>query len=141
MALADNARRYAMLTTIFNELNLDLSSRVLFVHHGSLLDDCVLSLVGSNMDLDVVKVNYVSDEYLTRDIMKHCSDIVMMCQERTGILETLLCSLDSNPALEKLRVIVFHANDNSVDVYGKRHMNAIPSMDFLAMVRGAHAAI
>jgi hypothetical protein len=128
-----------MLTAKLNELNLDVSSRVLFVHSGSLLDECVMNLVGTNKDLAIVKVDYVSDELLTRDITQNCPDVVVINQERTGKLETLLCSFVNNLALEKLCVIVFHPNDNSVDIYSKRQRHAIPSRDFLDIVRGAHA--
>jgi hypothetical protein len=62
----------------------------------------------------------------------------MIGQERTGKMETLFRFLTSNPVLGKLRVIVFHTNDNSVDIYSKKKMRAIPSRDFLSIVQGAH---
>jgi|GEM_PF-2554354 len=128
-----------MFTKKFDVFNLDHCQHILFVHHGSLLDDGILRLVGSNSDLEVMKVDYTGDELLAREIAKNHPDIVMMSQERTGKLETLFRFLTSSPALEKLRMIVFHTNDNSVDIYNKKQMRAIPSQEFLTIVQGEHA--
>jgi len=62
-----------------------------------------------------------------------------MGQERAEKLGMILRFLASSPTLEKLRVIVFHTNDNSVDIYSKKQVRAIPSREFLAIVRAAHA--
>ena len=128
-----------MLVNQSNALNLEDFPRVLFVYQGSLLDDCVMSLVGSNTEFEVLKINYVSDELLARHIAKNCPDVIMMGQKQTGKMKSLFRFLTGSPALEKLRMVVFHTDDNCVDVYSRKQMCVLPSRDFLTIIQREHA--
>jgi hypothetical protein len=122
-------------------MTIQSTSRVLFIHQGSLLDEGMISLIGSKTDVQVLKMHDAGGETLMRDIAASHPDVVMLTQKDNcngGALYRLLTSM---PALKKLRMIVFHANDNSVDIYSKKKMQALPSRDFLTCLQGASLGI
>ncbi|MCX6081359.1 MAG: hypothetical protein NTW32_17650 [Chloroflexi bacterium] len=125
-----------MITNQFSKTPASDSQRVLFVNHGSLLDEGVMCLVGAIPELEVMKVDYAGDELIARDITAACPDVVMIIQEKTGKLGALYRFLTSKPELKKLRMIVFHSNDNFVDIFSQKPKRAIPSQDFLAILQG-----
>jgi hypothetical protein len=126
-----------MFTNTFGELNLYASQRVLFVHQGSLLDDGVLSLLGANKELEVMKVDYDGEKLLARDVTNLCPQVVVLEQTRTFKLKVLFDLLDKYINLQKLRVVIFHTNDNYVDIYCRKSMRAMNSQVFLEMLQGA----
>ena len=118
------------------EGGFDLHHRVMVVNTGSLLDEGVARLISSRSNLDVLTVNFESEDVLVNDIVSKCPEVVVMGQGGCEKFEKLYKSLTSIPALTKLCMIIFHSNDNSVDVFSQQTLNSIPGDDFIALVQG-----
>ncbi len=99
-----------------------------------------MRLVGSNTELKVTRIDFEREELLASEISSLHPDIVMMGQETTFKLELLFHLIFKNRQLKKLRVIIFHGNDNFVDIYTRKSMRTLQSTDFLAMVQGMRMA-
>ena len=115
-----------------------LPQRILVVNRGSLLDEGVVRLISSKSNLDVSTVDFKSEEVLVNDIVSRHPEVVVMGQSGSVGFEKLYKMLTSFSTLEKLRMIIFHTNDNSVDVFSQEHLNSIRGDDFIALVQGAY---
>ncbi|MDP1817992.1 MAG: hypothetical protein Q8K92_26300 [Leadbetterella sp.] len=118
------------------ECSLELPHRILVVNRGSLLDEGVVSLISSRSNLDVSTINFEGEDVLVNDIVSKCPEVVVMGQTGSIKLEKLYKVLTSIPTLAKLRMVIFHSNDNSVDVFSQEHLDSIRSDDFIAFVQG-----
>ena len=121
----------------FQEYGSNTPQRILVINSGSLLDEGVVRLISSKANLDVSTINFASEEVLVNDIVSKHPEVVVMGQGGSVKLEKLYKALTSIPTLEKLRMIIFHSNDNSVDIFSQEQHNSIPGGDFLQLVQGA----
>ncbi|MBI5945957.1 MAG: hypothetical protein HY864_16470 [Chloroflexi bacterium] len=117
--------------------NNDLPQRILVVNRGSLLDEGVARLISSKPNLDVSTIDFKNEEALVNEIVTRHPEVVVMGQSGGVGFEKLYKMLTSFSTLEKLRMIIFHSNDNAVDVFSQEHLNSIPSDDFIQIVQGA----
>ncbi|MBI5965294.1 MAG: hypothetical protein HY863_17600 [Chloroflexi bacterium] len=120
----------------FQEYGSDVPQRILVVNRGSLLDEGVVRLISSRSDLDVSTIDFENEEVLVNDIVSRHPEVVVMGQGGSVKLEKLYKMLTSVPTLEKLRMIIFHSNDNSVDIFSQEELNSIRGDDFLQLVHG-----
>lgn len=127
-----------MLTQKIDVLNLFAPNRVLIVHSGSLFDDGMMCIVGINKELDVMKVDYTDEETLARNITTLCPAVVLIRQTQAVKPELLIRFLDTYRDLEKTRLVIFHQDENLVDIYCRKAMRTIHSRDFLAIIQGHH---
>ncbi len=118
------------------ENSIDSPQRILVVNRGSLLDEGVFRLISSKSNSDVSTINFESEEVLVNDIVSRHPEVVVMGQGGNLKLEKLYKLLTSVPTLEKLRMIIFHSNDNSVDIFSQEQLNSIRGADFLQLVQG-----
>lgn len=114
----------------------DLPHRILVVNRGSLLDEGVVRLICSKPNLDVSTVDFKNEEALVNDIVFRHPEVVVMGQSGSMGFEKLYKMLTSFSTLEKLRMIIFHSNDNAVDVFSQEHLNSIHGDDFIQIVQG-----
>jgi hypothetical protein len=126
-----------MIRNDFQDYSIDLPHRILVVNRGSLLDEGVASLISSRSNLDVSTINFESEEVLVNDIISKHPEVVVMGQSGSVKFEKLYKLLTNIPNLAKLRLIVFHTNDNSVDVFSKGHLIFVRGDDFIELVQGA----
>lgn len=110
--------------------------RVLVVNRGSLLDEGVIRLISSNEGLDVSTVEFESEEVLFNDIVSRLPEVVVMGQNGGVRFDRLYELLTSFSTLEKLRMIIFHSNENSVDIFSKKCSNMTQCADFVQLVQG-----
>jgi hypothetical protein len=121
------------------ERNSELPQRILVVNRGSLLDEGIFRLISSKSNLDVSTIDFEGEDVLVNDIVSRCPEVLVMGQTVSVKLEKLYTLLTSNPALSKLRMIIIHSNDNSVDIFSQEKHNSIPGDDFIALVHGVQA--
>ena len=126
-----------MVGSDFQEYGLELPQRILVVNGGSLLDEGVVRLISERPNFEVFTVNFEGEDVLVNDIVTKCPEVVVMGQPSSIKLEKLYGVLTSFPALEKLRLIIFHSNDNSVDVFSQGHLMFIRGDDFIELVQNA----
>jgi hypothetical protein len=115
----------------------DSPQRVLVVNRGSLLDEGVVSLISSRSNLDVSTIDFENEEVLVNDIVSRHPEVVVMGQNGNVGIEKLYKMLTSISTLEKLRMIIFHSNDNSVDIFSQEKLNSIRGGDFIKLIQGA----
>lgn len=115
----------------------DSPQRVLVVNRGSLLDEGVVSLISSRSNLDVSTIDFENEEVLVNDIVARHPEVVVMGQNGSVGIEKLYKMLTSISTLEKLRMIIFHSNDNSVDIFSQEKLNSIRGGDFIELIQGA----
>ena len=127
-----------MKTNSFQENELESPQRILVVNRGSLLDEGVVRLISSKSNLDVSTIDFKNEEGLVSDIVSRHPEVVVMGQSGNVRMEKLYKMLISFSTLEKLRMIIFHTNDNSVDIFSQEHSNSVRGDDFIALVQGAH---
>lgn len=116
--------------------NNNLPHRILVVNRGSLLDEGVVRLISSKPNLDVSTINFESEEILVNDIVSRHPEVVVMGESGSVGFEKLYKMLTSFSTLEKLRMIIFHSNDNAVDIFSQERSNSIPGDDFIQIVQG-----
>ena len=121
------------------ERNSDLPQRILVVNRGSLFDEGIFRLISSKSNLDVSTIDFEGEDVFMNDIVSRCPEVLVMGQSGSVKLEKLYKLLTSNPALSKLRMIIIHSNDNSVDIFSQEKYNSIPGDDFIELVRGVQA--
>lgn len=119
------------------ESSFNSPQRILVVNRGSLLDEGVVRLISAKSNLDVSTINFESEEVLVNDIVSRHPEVVVMGQSGNVGFEKLYKLLTSFSTLTKLRMIIFHSNDNSVDVFSQEHLNSIPCGNFIELVQGA----
>jgi hypothetical protein len=115
----------------------DSPQRVLVVNRGSLLDEGVVSLISSRSNLNVSTIDFENEEVLVNDIVSRHPEVVVMGQNGNVGIEKMYKMLTSISTLEKLRMIIFHSNDNSVDVFSQEKLNSIRGCDFIELIQGA----
>lgn len=121
------------------EYCFDSPNRVLVVNGGSLLDEGIARLISSRSNLDVSTINFEDEDILVNNIVSRCPQVVVMGQTGSVKLDKFYKLLTSIPTLSKLRMIIFHSNDNSVDIFPQEHLNSIGSDDFIALIQGTQA--
>jgi chemotaxis response regulator CheB len=121
----------------FKVYNSESPHKILVVNRGSLLDEGIVRLISSRTSLDVSTIDFNGEDVLVKDIVSRCPEVLVMGQNRGVKLEKLYKLLTSNPALAKLRMIIFHSNDNSVDVFSQQQHNLILVDDFVELVQRA----
>ena len=127
-----------MKNSFSQENELESPQRILVVNRGSLLDEGVVRLISSKSNLDVSTIDFQNEEGLVNDIVSRHPEVVVMGQSGSVKSEKLYKMLTSFSTLEKLCMIIFHSNDNAVDVFSRDHLNSVRSDDFMALVQGAH---
>jgi len=120
-----------------HEISYSSPQHVLVVNRGSLLDEGVDRLIRANSILNVSTINYKSEETLVDEIVSKRPEVVVMGESDKVGAENLYKMLTSFSTLSKLRMIIFHPNDNMVDVFSQERRNSVFSGDFMNIVQGA----
>jgi hypothetical protein len=126
-----------MTQSTLQESSFASPQRVLVVNRGSLLDEGVFSLIRSKSNLDVSIINFESEDTLVNDIVSRHPEVVVMGQSGSVGIENLYKMITSFSTMKKLRMIIFHSNDNLVDVFPREKLNSYSSGDFMTLVQGA----
>lgn len=115
--------------------------RILAVNSGSLLDEAVMSLLDSRPELDVTRTDADDRETLIREIAAAQPDVLVL--DRAGPIkpESMLAWLGAEPALPRLRVIVFEPDRNSLDVFNARHFEAVNGDQFISLIEEEDARL
>jgi hypothetical protein len=114
-----------------------LPQNILVVNRGSLLDEGVARLISSKTNLNVSTIDFKNEEGLVNDIVSHHPEVVVMGQSNSVKCEKLFKLLTSFSTLQKLKMIIFHADDNSVDVFSQEHLQSIRGDDLIELMQGA----
>lgn len=126
-----------MICNETQESDITSPQHVLVVNSGSLLDEGVVRLISEKLNLDVSTINFENEDELVNDIVSRHPEVVVMGQSGNVRAENLYKMLTSISTMEKLRMIIFHTNDNSVDVFSKEQLNSCFGGDFIQIVQGA----
>lgn len=120
----------------FQEISSDSPHGVVFVNSGSLLDEGVVCLISSESSLDVSTVNFENEDILVNDIISKNPEVVVMGQSGSIKIEKIYKMLTSFSNMTKLRMIIFHSNDNAVDIFSQQQLNSMRSDNFIQLVQG-----
>jgi hypothetical protein len=123
----------------FQEISSDSPHGVVVVNSGSLLDEGVVCLISSESSLDVSTVNTVNfenEDVLVNDIISKNPEVVVMGQSGSIKIEKIYKMLTSFSNMAKLRMIIFHSNDNAVDIFSQQQLNSMRSDNFIQLVQG-----
>ena len=112
------------------------SPRVLVVNRGSLLDEGVARLIKSRSVLDVSTIKFENEDKLVNEIVTRVPEVLVMGQGKGAGAENLYRILTGFSTLSKLRMIIFHSNDNAVDVFSREQHNSYFSGDLINLVQG-----
>ena len=120
----------------FHEISSDSPHGVVVVNSGSLLDEGVVCLISSESSLDVSTVNFENEDILVNDIISKNPEVVVMGQSGSIKIEKIYKMLTSFSNMTKLRMIIFHSNDNAVDIFSQQQLNSMRSDNFIQLVQG-----
>lgn len=120
----------------FQEISSDSPHGVVVVNSGSLLDEGVVCLISSESSLDVSTVNFENEDILVNDIISKNPEVVVMGQSGSIKIEKIYKMLTSFSNMTKLRMIIFHSNDNAVDIFSQQQLNSMRSDNFIQLVQG-----
>jgi hypothetical protein len=120
----------------FQEISSDSPHGVVVVNSGSLLDEGVVCLISSESSLDVSTVNFENEDVLVNDIISKNPEVVVMGQNGSLKIEKVYKMLTSFSNMTKLRMIIFHSNDNAVDIFSQQQLNSMRSDNFIQLVQG-----
>ncbi len=120
----------------FQEIASDSPHGVVVVNSGSLLDEGVVCLISSESSLDVSTVNFENEDVLVNDIISKNPEVVVMGQSGSIKIEKIYKMLTSFSNMTKLRMIIFHSNDNAVDIFSQQQLNSMRSDNFIQLVQG-----
>jgi len=120
----------------FQEIASDSPHGVVVVNSGSLLDEGVVCLISSESSLDVSTVNFENEDVLVNDIISKNPEVVVMGQSGCIKIEKIYKMLTSFSNMTKLRMIIFHSNDNAVDIFSQQQLNSMRSDNFIQLVQG-----
>ena len=120
----------------FQEISSDSPHGVVVVNSGSLLDEGVVCLISSESSLDVSTVNFENEDVLVNDIISKNPEVVVMGQSGSIKIEKIYKMLTSFSNMTKLRMIIFHSNDNAVDIFSQQQLNSMRSDNFIQLVQG-----
>jgi hypothetical protein len=128
-----------MVLNDFQEVVTTSPHRVVVVNSGSLLDEGVVCLISSKSNLDVSTVNFENEDIFVHDIVSRNPEVVVMGQNGSLQIDKLYKKLTSFSALTTLQMIIFHLNDDAVDIFSREQHNLIPGDDFIQLVQGAYS--
>lgn len=120
----------------FQEISSDSPHGVVVVNSGSLLDEGVVCLISSESSLDVSTVNFENEDVLVNDIISKNPEVVVMGQSGSIKIEKIYKMLTSFSNMTQLRMIIFHSNDNAVDIFSQQQLNSMRSDNFIQLIQG-----
>jgi hypothetical protein len=110
--------------------------RVLIPQSGSLFDEGLKSLIRRDDGLQILTATAGDAATFFAEVTRLSPEVILL--NGASDLEQIPFSemLNILPAATNLRLIVVRSDDNVIDVYEKRRVQAVNSSDLLAVIRG-----
>jgi hypothetical protein len=113
--------------------------RVLLLGNGSMFDDSLRQLLGHETDLDVTDMAYTDDTTLQMTIAHLCPHVIIVNDNGPVDLARIFQMLANLVFHTALRIVVVRVDDNTIDIYDKKHIVARASDDLLNVIRSGQA--
>ena len=121
---------------LFDEANGDSMRHILVVNSGSLLEQGLARLLAGKDGLDVLSIDFISEEALVEYSVSVFPDVLIVNRVSTVNLAKLLGLLAGIPALGHLQVLAVGVDSNMIDVYENRQIYELHARDFYGFLQG-----
>jgi hypothetical protein len=112
--------------------------RILVVNSGSMLDEGVTKLLAAREGLDVLSIDFESEDALIRSLDSIRPDVIVINRESCINLPRLFGLIGNVSRFKRLQIVMISADSNTMDVYENQKIYELQSQEFFDFLQGVN---